>query len=120
MPRLGMPVLKRSDSSWSFRLGRRLRMEGASSPPAPSPPWHTEQWLSYCRRPGSLVLASRTASCASRRQSGRNRVARSFRFFILGSDIRDILLQVDDIALEALDIALRVDDIALQVINVAL
>src|SRR5450432_3915394 len=77
MPRVGMPVLRISASSWSFRLGRRLRMEGASSPPAPSPPWHAEQWLSYSGRPGSAAGAG-TGFCASMAQSGSKRVTKSF------------------------------------------
>src|SRR5579862_4799522 len=69
MPRLGMPVLMRSISSESVRLANRKRIDGANSPPAPSPPWHTEQLLSYCRWPGSEAICGKAARAANRKQT---------------------------------------------------
>ena len=58
MPAPGSPSRITASRSASVRNGIRATIEGPSSPPPPSVPWHAAQRLAKTRRPGSTFCAS--------------------------------------------------------------
>ena len=65
MPAPGRPSRITASRSASARRGMRATIDGPSSPPPPSVPWHAAQRLAKTRRPGSTLCASTRAAHAT-------------------------------------------------------